>query len=361
MGIEIRGARDEREVDEAYELASRVFGPDYFTSREVNLRNRRLEPLAALRDAVLALSGGEVVGLVRIVDREAWLGGASLKVGGITAVCIRPDFQGQGSGRAIMEAALERSRQRGDALSIAFARRAVDGFYPRLGYVGLGCHPEMLVTLGRGADASGGAGALKPGFDAQLLDTYAEAYRDSYRDLVLSFRRDAAWWAQLSLRLSRRVDREGFVSVEEGGRPVGYLIAHDGRVIEAASLLGSRRAVRAGILAFAAARGGDLTLALPLGHWAVHALRSMNHTLKVRYAWDGGHVVRVLDRAAFCAALAGLLGAAERQLLLELARLDVDHHDEAHALLMRLVGAWAAPGRVPVLPALPTWTLLDEF
>lgn len=357
MGIEIRGARDEREVDEAYELASRVFGPDYFTAREIKLRSRRLEPLTDLRDAIVALSDGEVVGLVRIVDREAWLGGATLKVGGITAVGIRPDFQGQGYGRAIMEAALERSRQRGDALSIAFARRAVDGFYPKLGYVGLGCHPEMLVTRQAGSEDGRGVVALKPGLDEGPLEVCAAAYQDSYRGLVMSFRRDAAWWAKLPLRLSSRVRPDGFVTVWDEARSVGYLIVHDGRVIEAASLSGSRQTVATGILTFPSVRGKELTLALPLGHWAMQAFRTMDHTLKVRCSWDGGHVVRVLDRAAFLTGLAGLLGGGDiaRKIVSELERYDVTSHAGARALLMRLVDSGA------LLLTLPTWSLLDEF
>ncbi len=38
--IEIRSAHDEREVDEAHKLASRVFGPNYFTARENQRRVR---------------------------------------------------------------------------------------------------------------------------------------------------------------------------------------------------------------------------------------------------------------------------------------------------------------------------------
>ena len=367
MGIEIRGAQSEHEVDDAYELASKVFGPNYFAAREMKVRARLLEPVRRLSDVILAMSAGDVVGLVRIVDRQVSLGEARLSVGGITSVCLRPDFQGQGYGRAIMEEAIAASRQRRDVLSIAFARRAVDGFYPRLGYVGLGCHPAMIVKIEPGPPLSE-AVTLSPQFDERLAtDVYGAAYEDSYRELVMSFFRDAAWWASAPMRLQSRIEPDGFVTVREGKRPVGYFIAHGGRVVEAASVAGSRGAVLAAILIHFGTRAREVVLALPLGHWAMRAFQRMNHTLKVRYSWDGGHMVRVLDSAAFCAALAGAvnLPASRREPgLEELRQFDVGGHEGARALLQHVAGCVVDADRArerPLLATLPAWSLVDEF
>ena len=230
MGIEIRAAESDREVDAAYELAARVFGPDYFTARDMKTRIRLLEPVRRFSDVIVAASGGEVVGFVRIVDRAVRLGGKTLTVGGITSVCLRPDFRGQGYGRAIMEEALEASKGRGDALSIAFARRAVDGFYPRLGYLGLGCHPELVAAIAPGAFPLAREVRIEPGLEAGRLDLYAAAYVDSYDRLALSFDRDGDWWTKVELRLASRIAQNGFVTVLVGARPAGYFVSHGGQI-----------------------------------------------------------------------------------------------------------------------------------
>lgn len=128
MGLDVRAATSAAEVDAAYELAARVFGPDYFTAAATKVRLRAVDPVRALDEVVLVVSDGEVVGFVRLVARSVWLGGEALPVGGVTSVCVHPRVQGQGYGRLVMEEALAISRARGDVLSIAFARRAVDGF-----------------------------------------------------------------------------------------------------------------------------------------------------------------------------------------------------------------------------------------
>lgn len=373
--VDIRSAQNELEVDAAYDMASKVFGPNYFAARQNHVRMQQLERLRDLRDVIVAVHQSNIVGLVRIVDREIWLGEATLKVGGVTSVCVHPDVQGQGYGRAIMEEALARLRQRADVLSIAFARRAVDGFYPKLGYVGLGCHPELRAGLGRSQTSEHKTLHLSAGLDEQWLSRYASAYEASYRAVFLSFRRGDEWWRSLSLRLSPLSSRGSFIAVSEGNAPIGYLILHEGRVIETACLAGFEEVVVEAMLAVATQQGDELVLALPLSHWAMQWFQSRNHTLKVRYSWDGGHMVRVLDGVSFGKALTGVLDSVQRQpetIANELQRCDVRRHEEAHALLLRLAGAAqtspcdrrSGQGWQPTRPSrswLPTWSLLDEF
>jgi predicted N-acetyltransferase YhbS len=349
MGLEVRTARSPEEVDAAYELAARVFGPDYFTASATKRRLRAVDPVRGLDEVVLVLSDGEVVGFVRLVARAVWLGGDVLPVGGVTSVCVHPRVQGQGYGRLVMEEALAVSRARGDALSIAFARRAVDGFYPRLGYFGLGCHPELTVL----APARGEAAlAVTPGFDVAEIGAYDAAYRATYGGLPFAFARDAAWWPSFAQRLEGRIPPDGFRTVRAHGRAAGYFVVQGQRVIEAAAVDGDGATLEAALAAVPG--GGELALALPPAHPALVPWRRRNHTERVRCAWDGGHVARVLDGARFGAALARATGGDDAGA----AAADVHDHAAARRLLERVAGVAERPR--PLAP-LPAWSAVDEF
>lgn len=335
--VDVRPARSADEIDAAYELAARVFGPSYFESADIKRRVRELEPLRSMHDVIVAVDGHEIVGLVRILDRELEGAEGPVPVGGVTSVCVHPRFRGTGTGVAIMESALERSRDRSDVCSVLFARRAVDGWYPRLGYVGVGAHPQLRLIRHPAAAAR----AAMP-MDPARAAIYARAYQDSYGRLSLSFARGEAWWRSLALQLALKpVLRTTEVAGPNG--IAGYLILEGEAVIEAAALDDGHGAVRE-----AAFDHGILRL--PVRHWLMHDARSQDHELGVRYSWGGGHMMRILDRDRFAAALGLSAGA--------LPDADTRTHDGSRELLLVVAGA---AGRAALWPDPPAWSLVDEF
>ena len=373
--MEVRGAKDLREVDEAYELAARIFGPNYFEAKETYDHVRALDPLRSLEDAIVLVNGKEVVGFEHILDRRYYSPAGIVQAGGLTALCVHPGLRGRGWSLKIMDAAIRRSQQRGDAFSVLFARRAIDGFHPRNGYVGIGCHVEMQVEV---SSEIGGPselnGSLQTGIIDSYINIYADSYADSYADLVLSVYRDDEWWQELEARLARRVEAKDFVNVMAGRRPIGYFMLRAGKVIEAASLRQHRAELLAGLRQYCTSNHSErLVLALPTGHWCVEALRSMNHTLSVRYSWDGGHMVRILDKDAFKKMVMQYTGNGSCESLETLfGQYDMSDHESARQLLLAIVGASQAvrcsrdagdpvvPG-APLLPMLPTWSIVDEL
>jgi predicted N-acetyltransferase YhbS len=350
VSIDVRPAAA-AEVPDAYELAARVFGPNYFEARAHNARLLSLDPVREPRDVIVAKRDGDVVALVRILDRAVHLGTSVLKVGGITSVAVRPDCQGQGLGRAVMEAALARSRERGDVLSIAFARRAVDGFYWRLGYVGLGCHPRIVVQR----PATGGRVhplTVVKGLDPAHLPAVREAYERTYKMLPLAFHRDSAQWSAIADRLSWTPAAD-WTLVADGRSIVGYYIENAGVVSEAAFVQPSG-AVRDALLEHAGA-GTELTLALHPAHPVAALFRGSNHTATIRHAWDGGHVVRVLDAASFAAPLHG----AGHDVRDRWRNLDMASHGDARTVGMEAAGM--AAGSLPLVYPPPAWSRADEF
>jgi len=368
--MEARGANSLDEVDRAYELAAKIYGPNYFDARFNFARARLLEPLRNLEDAVVIVDNHQILGFVRILDRELHSTAGVIKAGGITSVCVHPDLQGQGWGLQVMEAALDRSRQRGDVFSILFARRAVDGWYPKLGYVGLGCHVEMRLEHPLSLESLPlFSGVSKPGVEQADIDIYARAYSDSYRDIFLSFHRDRDWWANLEPRLSHQVNDAHFVTLIEEDTLIGYFIASENRVIEAAALPEYRSKFMAGFLGYFQSSGDNgPVLTLPLGHWCTRAFRALNHSLSVRQSWDGGHMIRILDASSFKDIVGYIASPEHCPAIYELfQRWDVSRHEDARHLLLALAGApprddtLALKPATRLIPNLPSWSAVDEL
>lgn len=373
--LDVRAAKTKREVDLAYELVSKVFGPNYFEAREVKRHLRELENLRALEDAIVALKGNAIVGFLRILNRQYYSPVGLLNAGGITSVCVHPEFRGQGLGGKLMESALQRSRQRGDDFSILFARRVLDGWYPKFGYVGIGCHLEMQVEKSHIASKHlSFGGSFRKGIDVSYIDTYADAYADTYQDLFLGVYRDEDWWQALEKRLWRKVELEDLISVLMDGKPIGYFMIKEGSVIEAASLGKHRADFIDALIQFYVAKHDDrFVLAVPSKHWCIEYFKCMNHSLTIRYSWDGGHMIRIIDESVFKEIVKQNTARdfhSEVEKLFE--QYKVSEHESAKWLLATIVGAFASVSGKYVggnqdgfwgglLPMLPTWSIIDEL
>lgn len=320
-------------MDAGYELASQVFGPTYAEASAMHATIRSLETLRSLEDVIVLVDGDEVVGFLRILDRVLHSPAGPVQAGGITSVCVAPRLRGQGRGIELMEVALERSKRRGDACSVLFARRAVDGWYPRLGYVGVGAHVR-LALLGVAERPQALVASAVPGPD--VLDRLARQYEASYSQLYLSFVRSGDWWARLQDQLALK--RLELVLVGGDRDPAGYLVRSGGVIIEAAAGEAGREAVRDA--AFSCG-----TLSLPPEHWLMKLARVRDHELSIRYSWSGGHMLRVIDPRTFPSGDGAVMGSA----------LD---HAASRQLLLGLAGALDGVERWPGRPA---WSLVDEL
>jgi hypothetical protein len=246
-----------------------------------------------------------------------------------------------------MDAAIERSRNRGDVLSVAFARRAVDGFYWRLGYVGLGAHVRMTCSVPEGEEVPRlqVSRTMLPAAEPIL----AAAYEHTYSCLPLRFVRPRDWWPTLRTRFPWLGD-ESIGTVLQSASPIGYYVADEGAVIEAAAIPGRMDAVCDAVLQNARNRTGELVLSLPPSHPLAASIVPLNHTLTVRRAWDGGHVVRAIDRDAMIRILGDRMTDLERSVW---RSADLRDHDDARRTLIA-----AATGS---LKTPPVWSRLDEF
>ena len=161
--------RDEKpgDVPAIREVIAEAFKPmPYSRQTEVAIYDG-LRTAGAMTVALVAEEEGAVVG--HIVLSHVTIGGASGDWLGAGPVAVRPDRQGRGIGRALVEAALERARRLGAPGCVLVGDPA---FYGRFGFTareGLaheGVPDQFVMGVSLGAPVHEGTIRFHPAFDA---------------------------------------------------------------------------------------------------------------------------------------------------------------------------------------------------
>lgn len=331
LPVRVRLARTTAEVEAAYDLAARVFGPTYHEARaHKHALVRDVEPLEGPQDVVVALSGETVVGIIRLVVRRMRFGADRFNVIGITSVAVDPAHRNSGVGAKLMRVSMAEGRRRGDDLAVLFARRAVDGWYPKFGFLGLGQHVECHVTST--VENARRGQRWHAGFDRKALAAYRALYEVAYRTIPGSFIRGRDWWSGFEARLRLRKHTELLTFWGTRHTPEAYAAIEGERVIEMGTTSRSVDAATATLVAEMHRRGvATPVFALHPAHIGMRTLYAGNHTLSLRRAWDGGHMAGPLSRAA------------------------------AARLRSHGIGSTPAASRPGDISLWPVWSGLDEF
>ena len=301
------GSRD-LELRELVEFLAGVFGTSDSKSLAIKSSLLETEPSTSPANMIVARSaGGELVGAVRIVERDVVVGGARLSTGGISSMAVHPEWRGRGMGRALMREAVASMARRGKDISVLYGRRAVDGFYPRFGYRGVGRYAdlELLDTRNEGSDLE-----ARPAGEGDR-DALARFYANTYADLTGSMVRDAGVWKFLFAGLATgRTSQKVFLCLR-GSQPIGYaVVMGEGRLVELSvppDLLPAVPAILGGL--------NVKSVSLHPRHpFFIYCRTHMNTVLHERFALDGGYMARLLNPGNVLAKLADVYGCAASKL-----------------------------------------------
>jgi len=375
--VVIRPAASLGEVDEAYDLAARVFGPTYPEALKRLAHIRLREEPESPGDVLVAISKEKIVGMVHVLPRDVYVRGKRVKAFGFGHVCIHPSYHGQGHGKQLILHALELARGKKGVLAIVIARRAVDGFYWKYGFVGIDSFAEVTLSGESSSVSSGKRIRYTTGVAPRQLPALARAYEQTYAPLPFTFCRDSRWWSHLGARIKSVSPGVRCVNVYLDRRWLGYFILSQGAVIEAA--LENRHIelfTQALVRYVHDTLKGPVRLALAVSHPCIEYLRKFAHTMSLRFVWNGGHMVRVLDKERFFDHWPrfGKKGRGQGEGLdvkASASRLNVASHEGARRLVLAAFGAASLPSKTkqtgPVSTAScavrlhPVWSILDEF
>jgi len=329
--------------------------PDPYKRFSHDFKLNSIEPSDVL---VLTDERENITGTLTIVKRKVKLLGQKVDVAGLAFVCVHPDYQGAGLGRALMDCAVEELKKRKEALSILIARRAVDGFYPKFGYLGTGCFTELIINRDAFADTARLNGVeLIAGPVKTEAHRYMRLYNGVYANLPFSFVRGIQWWENAHLWLQYKIMPAQFVNVFYRGDLTGYFIYKDNTVIEAACAMPGMDIFCNALMGFAHAMElPEIIFTMSAKHICSQRLQRLNHTLRQRRAWDGGHMVRIMDRDKFYNLIkdyierkysgvfnVGLMRQSIKSIRQTIKGFDADDNDGARELLFEIATGRSNP------------------
>ena len=350
------------EVDEAYDLAARVFGPTYpeAVARLTLVRFR--EGLESPGDVLVARCKAKIVGMVQVLPRRMYFSGKVVQAFGLGHVCVDPSLQGRGYGGRLVTRALQLVHEREGLFAIVIARRAVDGFYSKYGFAGIDGFAEICVAS-RGTFLQRRTNLLCLRSETfENVKTMARAYRDTYSRMEFSFCRSERWWKHFGARLGGASPDSEVIDVRAGGASIGYGVLSKGVVIELAAVKAKWELVLQAVLPYLLKdRPSGARFALALSHPCMAYLQNVNHTIALRFAWDGGHMIRIMNERALMPSWSRQGGGIARKNIssskTSKGNKEISRHRSAREALLQGFSRQS----VSILGVHPVWSILDEF
>ena len=176
------------------------------------------DPPRAERGVHVLADGARVHGVIKVSDWAQWFGGASLGSGAVSSVVVAAQARGQGLGRRLLQATLERMRADGLALSVLYPSTVAP--YRAAGYEVGGDRVRYRL----------GVGDFPARRDAVAAEEWDDGNLDEVRACYAGFaaagagmvdRGDGHWAKGVLAQGDQQVQR--FV-VREDGRVTGYVV-----------------------------------------------------------------------------------------------------------------------------------------
>lgn len=222
---------DSFHLDEIIEFLAKIYGPNYFDARRIQGAILRNEPSTRPENFIIARSEQkDLIGLVRIVERNIHLGSAILNCGGISSVSIHPDWRGRGIMREIMKTAHEEMTRRGMDIAYLYGRRAMDGYYAQFGYYGINRYLDLEII----SPILGKPRLTVASFNPKNIEQVRKSYYETYSSLAGSVLRNERVWSFLISKIDEAKGQTELLELDSNGSGdmVGYIVLSQGRIIE---------------------------------------------------------------------------------------------------------------------------------
>jgi predicted acetyltransferase len=323
-------ARSDSERNQALRLAAASFPmPQDHNEDSATLRKRLLlqEHPRFKEDSavVVCASDGSVVGSAFLIDCKLPFKRTILRGVFISSVSVAEHLRGRGVSHQLMDAIIESSRMRGVDIAMLISSKAVDGYYTRFGFWGLSQYSKATLefaTLSSGKQSAQST-KLTP-VTTRNFGTCAALHTGNYNQLFGHCVREPEMWKYILYKTKYIGMRFDLVSI--AGKTVGYAI-HDGKgnLYEIATVAEDFSCNSYAFLRACAPNVEGVTLHVHPTHPFLKKLEGADVTLALRECPYGGHMVRVLNPAAFPGGEVhhgkSILGFTETSRLISMARI----------------------------------------
>ena len=292
--IQVVTPQDSAELEESCDLIARCFPPDYYTARGNEELLLKLEPYAPLENYLIVRDGHDaIIGVLRIVDRKLLYSDLDLSVAGMSSYAIHPDHRRSGLGRAIRDKWFSDYFPRYD-ISLGFARRVMDGYWSRFGYMGYSSY--VAIQLEEDQFEAGQEDYQLYELTEDDVAECKEIHNRVYKNIPGALVRDEKLWDFIIAVLKQSQNWDFRICRTSEGHFCGYVVFRKNTryVLETACekehSTGLLKAIHGSI-----DRGShqELTFELSPSHGFFKYLLQYNHNYRIRKAWDGGHFLQV--------------------------------------------------------------------
>lgn len=285
--INFRLANSLKECAEAFNLANRIFSQNptdqnYKTMLWAKNGNDQPEQL------MLAVDGAKIIGLVRMCPSQMIWREEEFSTCGLTSICIDMNYRGKNFGRGLMEATVEHCDEKGFDASLLVARRAVDHFYLKFGFIGASSYPS--ITVQEIPEMLGTEISFRD-FNLNNSQEYLIHYDHAYHESLRIVRHVGVFW-QYAIQRLNFLDLT-FQEIWSDGELIGYVLHNKDHVEEIAFADGvSEIKILSTLRKLKNMLPGQLMLKIPHQHQLLSSLKNCDVIFMSRQCRYGGHMLR---------------------------------------------------------------------
>lgn len=239
-----------------------------------------------------AFDDKKVIGLIRIIPTRLKIGKEFKNSACITSVVVKKDYRGRGISRGLMNQAIATLEEKKIEVAYLFARRAVDNYYNKFGFVGLSSYETISKIKIKALEDSNNVFELRNSKNSANISQYNEFYNDTYKNCLGAIARDSKYWESLINRLDSVVD-VNFVELYQNNQLEGYAIVQNGEEVKVLELSCSSK-ISTKAIPLLVTKKNVSTLIIPHNHPSVLKTEFIDRTINHRLCVNGGHMVKLV-------------------------------------------------------------------
>jgi len=240
---------------------------------------------------------GLIIGVYCLISRKLNYSGLSLDVTGISYMAVLHEYRKIGISKKLMEGMFAYANAHSD-LILGIARRAMDNYWDPYGFLGFTNFGNISIELSR--LPLGNKFLSVKNIEKNDLSMLASLHEFTYTETLNSLVRTPALWDYIIMKLARELRKiESIKTIE--GKIVGYLLRSHNTIEEFCinnSFIQNATSLIHSIIKEDDPDAKDVILQIGLTHpFSKYMRNRFSHSINTRFAWNGGHIIRVNNLA----------------------------------------------------------------
>lgn len=234
-----------------------------------------------------------VVGVLCLLDRKISYFGVDLELVGLSYMATDVKHRNFIVSNLLKETMFSYIEQNSD-LSMGFARRAMDNYWYPYGYLGVTNFGEFTVSPHALYDEHSPLASTSVGLDH--VESLQAWHKDMYEGGFGPLNRSIPLWNYYL----KKANREKIIIeiLSAGDTPVGYIVRDENVIEELAYEIVFEKEI-AEYVGSTLSGFDQVRFRIGYKHPFASRIRSFPHSFTTRYAWNGGHIVRITNLNSF--------------------------------------------------------------